>query len=61
MLNRYQIGPFITLLFFVVVLGMIVFDVFDALHFHHRNGWINAAVALLILFLFDRHYKRNAK
>jgi hypothetical protein len=61
MLNRYQTGPFITLFFFVVVLGMFAYDVFDALHFHHRIGWMNAATALLLLFLFDRRYKRSAQ
>ncbi|MBW4038230.1 MAG: hypothetical protein HIU91_05000 [Acidobacteria bacterium] len=57
MRNRYQTGPFIALLFFVVVLGMIVFDIFNAMHLHHRIGWINAVVALSILFFFDRRYR----
>jgi hypothetical protein len=61
MRNRYQTGPVFTLFFFVVVLGMFLYDVFNALHFHHRNGWVNAAIALLILFLFDRRYKRRAE
>jgi hypothetical protein len=64
MFNRYQTGPFITLLVFVVALGLIAIDLFEALHSHHRNGWIgwtNAAALLLFLFFFDRHFKRDTK
>jgi hypothetical protein len=61
MLNRYQTGPFITLLAFVIALVIIAFDIFDALHFHHWGGWINAAIILLLLFRFDRRYKRGAE
>jgi hypothetical protein len=61
LLSRYQTGPVLTVIFFTVALGMLVFDIVSAVHLHHRNSWINAAVVLVVLFSFDRYYRRHAK
>jgi hypothetical protein len=61
LLDRYQTGPFVTLLFFVGVLGLFVFGFVNALHFHHKDGWIQVALSPLLLLTFHQRYAREAE
>jgi hypothetical protein len=59
MLSRYQTGPVVTVLVLASALVLCGFDVFDALHLHHKVGWLNALSVLLLLIAFHRHFWRH--
>jgi hypothetical protein len=61
LLSRYQTGPFVTIAAFAIAIGFFVFGFVDALHFHHRMGWIRVAYAPLLFWTFHQRYFRDAK
>jgi hypothetical protein len=59
MLNRYQTGPLVTVLFIASALALCGFGRFGALRFHHPYGWLSALNSLLLLFVFHQHFGRH--
>ncbi len=59
MLNRYETGPIATVLVIVTALALCAFDIFDALRFHHKMGWLNAEGTLLILVVFHQRFRHH--
>jgi len=59
MLNRYQTGPLVTVLFIASALALCGFGDFDALRFHHPYGWFTALSSLLLLFVFHQRFHRH--
>jgi hypothetical protein len=46
MLNRYQTGPLVTVLFIASALALCGFGLFGALRFHHPYGWLSTLNSL---------------
>ena len=59
MLNRYQTGPLVTLLFIASALALCGFGLFGALRFHHPYGWLSTLNSLLLPFVFHQHFGRH--
>ena len=59
MLNRYQTGPLVTVLFIASALALCGFGRFGALRFHHPYSWLSALNSLLLLFVFHQHFGRH--
>jgi hypothetical protein len=61
LLNRYETGPLMTLLFLLGVLVLLVFGLVDALHFHDTYGWFQVLSSSLLFVAFHRHLSRNTE
>ena len=59
MLNRYQTGPVITVLVIASALVLCGFGVIEALYLHHKDGWLSALSALLLLFVYHQRFRKQ--
>ena len=60
MLTRYQIGPFVAIGFFLVMLLTSVFGIYEAIWHHRWNGWLTLLTSLLMVYNFHKRYDRTA-
>jgi hypothetical protein len=59
MLNRYQIGPVATVVFFMTLVLLCAYGLYVALAHHRWNGWLIALTALLSFFNFHKRFARR--
>ena len=58
-LNRYQSGPLLTLLFFIGAAASFAWGIFRVVHRHDRGGYFEAAVCVVVVFYFNKNARRH--
>jgi len=58
-LNRYQSGPWLTLMFFIGAAASFAWGIFRVVHRHDRGGYFEAAVCVIVFFYFNKNTLRN--
>jgi hypothetical protein len=61
LLNRYQTGAWTTLLLFIGIAVSFAWGVFRVVHRHDRGGYLESAICLIVLYTFDKNYRRRTE
>jgi len=61
LLNRYQTGAWTTLLLFIGIAASFAWGVIRVVHRHDRGGYLESGICLIVLYTFDKNYRRRTE